>query len=46
MAYADALRCGLLTVDGPPGLARQLPRWFLWSPMAPLVRAAREEARV
>jgi DNA-binding HxlR family transcriptional regulator len=46
MAYADALCCGLLTVDGPPGLARHLPRWFLWSPMAPLVRAAREEARV
>jgi DNA-binding HxlR family transcriptional regulator len=40
--YDAALRCGGIAVDGPPALARALPRWFLWSPMAKFVRAALE----
>jgi DNA-binding HxlR family transcriptional regulator len=35
--YDAALRCGTVVVDGPPSLARQLPRWFMWSPMARFV---------
>ena len=37
--YASATRCGAVSVEGPPALARELPGWFLWSPMAPYVRA-------
>ena len=37
--YAAALRCGALTVEGPAALARQLPQWFMWSPMARFIRA-------
>lgn len=36
--YAAATRCGAVVVDGPPALARQLPRWLKWSPMARFVR--------
>jgi DNA-binding HxlR family transcriptional regulator len=36
--YDAAVRCGQVVVDGVPELARQLPRWFLWSPMARFVR--------
>ncbi len=36
--YDAAIRCGAVAVEGPPALARQLPRWFLWSPMAGFVR--------
>jgi DNA-binding HxlR family transcriptional regulator len=36
--YAAATRCGAVVVEGPPTLARQLPRWFKWSPMAHFVR--------
>ena len=36
--YDAALRCGSVVVDGPPALARQLPRWFMWSPMARFIR--------
>jgi DNA-binding HxlR family transcriptional regulator len=36
--YETASRCGALLVDGPPALAKQLPRWFRWSPMAHFVR--------
>ena len=38
MEYDSATRCGALVVDGPPALAKQLPRWFMWSPMARFVR--------
>jgi DNA-binding HxlR family transcriptional regulator len=38
-AYGTALRCGALTVKGPAALARQLPHWFMWSPMATFIRA-------
>jgi DNA-binding HxlR family transcriptional regulator len=36
--YGSALKCGALTVDGAAGLAAQLPRWLMWSPMARFVR--------
>ncbi len=36
--YDAAIRCGAVAVEGAPALARQLPRWFLWSPMAGFVR--------
>jgi DNA-binding HxlR family transcriptional regulator len=38
IAYDDALRCGRVVVEGRPALAKQLPRWFMWSPMAHVVR--------
>lgn len=37
--YDAALRCREIVVDGAPALARELPRWFMWSPMARFVRA-------
>jgi DNA-binding HxlR family transcriptional regulator len=40
--YAEATRCGAVSVDGPRALVSELPRWFTWSPMAPYVRANRE----
>jgi DNA-binding HxlR family transcriptional regulator len=36
--YDAAIRCGAVRVEGHPALVRQLPRWFMWSPMAPFVR--------
>jgi hypothetical protein len=36
--YADAVRRGDVLVEGAPALARELPRWFMWSPMARHVR--------
>jgi hypothetical protein len=36
--YDDAIRCGSVQVEGLPALAKQLPRWFMWSPMARFVR--------
>lgn len=36
--YDTANRCGAVIVDGPPTLAKQLPRWLMWSPMARFVR--------
>ena len=44
--YDAALRSGGIAVDGPPSLARALPRWFLWSPMARFVRAAAAPGRI
>jgi DNA-binding HxlR family transcriptional regulator len=43
--YDAALRSGDLEVDGVPALRRGFSRWWMWSPMAAHVRAAREEAR-
>lgn len=42
MEYGAATRCGALVVEGPPSLTRQLPRWFLWSPMARFVREGQQ----
>jgi DNA-binding HxlR family transcriptional regulator len=36
--YDSALRCGALVVEGLPALAKQLPQWLMWSPMARFVR--------
>jgi len=36
--YDAALRSGGVVVDGVPALAKQLPRWLMWSAMAPFVR--------
>ena len=33
-----AIRCRSVVVEGLPALAKQLPRWFMWSPMARFVR--------
>jgi DNA-binding HxlR family transcriptional regulator len=36
--FDTALRCGGVVVEGPPALAKQFPRWLMWSPMARFVR--------
>ena len=36
--YDTAIRNGTVVVDGAPILARQLPRWLMWSPMSGFVR--------
>jgi DNA-binding HxlR family transcriptional regulator len=41
--YEAAARAGDLVVDGSPALRRAFSRWWMWSPMAPHLRAAREE---
>jgi DNA-binding HxlR family transcriptional regulator len=37
--YHAAVRSGHINIDGRPSLAREFPRWLMWSPMAHLVRA-------
>ena len=37
--WRRAVDSGAICVDGPPRLARALPRWFVWSPFAPDVNA-------
>ena len=39
-SWRRAVDSGAIRVDGPPRLARAVPRWFVWSPFAPDVRAA------
>ena len=36
--YDVALRSGGVVVDGVPALAREFPRWLMWSPMSRFVR--------
>jgi DNA-binding HxlR family transcriptional regulator len=36
----EALQSGTLELDGPPALTRAFPRWFSFSPFAPVVRKA------
>jgi DNA-binding HxlR family transcriptional regulator len=36
--YDVALRSGTVVVDGPSALAREFPRWLMWSPMSRFVR--------
>jgi DNA-binding HxlR family transcriptional regulator len=43
--YDAAIRCGAVVVDGPRVLAKQLPRWFLWSPFARVIRGNASENR-
>lgn len=38
-SWKGAVSRGRITVDGPPRLARALPRWFTWSPFADDTRA-------
>jgi DNA-binding HxlR family transcriptional regulator len=38
IGYDAAIRCGDVVVEGIPALAKQLPRWLMWSPMARFVR--------
>ena len=38
IGYDAAIRSGAVVVEGHPALARQFPRWLMWSPMAPFVR--------
>jgi DNA-binding HxlR family transcriptional regulator len=42
---AGALESGSVRIDGPPRLVRAFPRWFLWSPFLPAVRARATEAQ-
>ncbi len=43
VGYDAAIRCHGVVVEGSPALARQLPRWLMWSPMARLVREHERE---
>ena len=43
--FAEALRSGSIEIDGPTRLARQLPRWFAWSPFAEVTRQQHAAAR-
>jgi DNA-binding HxlR family transcriptional regulator len=36
--YAAAVRAGDVVVEGPPVLAKQIPHWLMWSPLAHYVR--------
>jgi DNA-binding HxlR family transcriptional regulator len=44
--YDAAVRQGGIVVDGPLDLARALPRWFMWSPMAHFVRECRVSEKI
>lgn len=39
-SWRHALASGAIRVDGPPRLAKALPRWFRLSPFAPMIRDA------
>jgi hypothetical protein len=39
-SWRHAVDAGAIRVDGLPRLVRAVPRWFVWSPFAPDVRAA------
>jgi len=36
--FETALRCGAVVLEGAPSLAREFPKWLLWSPLARFVR--------
>jgi len=40
ITLGEALRQGLVRLDGTPAVTRAFPHWFAWSPMAEAVRAA------
>jgi len=44
--YDSAVRSKGIVVDGTPALARELPRWFTWSPMARFVRIERNRRAI
>ncbi|MEY2588622.1 MAG: hypothetical protein QOJ67_606 [Acidimicrobiaceae bacterium] len=37
--WTHAVSSEAIRVEGPPGLVKALPRWFLWSPFADVTRA-------
>jgi DNA-binding HxlR family transcriptional regulator len=39
ITFPQAIAAGVVTVSGDRRLTRALPKWFLWSPFAPAVRA-------
>ena len=41
--YSAAVRSGIIAIEGLPALAREFPRWLMWSPMAHHVRAGRHK---
>jgi DNA-binding HxlR family transcriptional regulator len=45
MSYADALSTKRIEVEALPGLARDFPNWFAWSPAFATVRAERSGRR-
>ncbi len=44
--YDAAIRSRGIVVDGSPALARDIPRWFTWSPMARFVRLERNRQAI
>ena len=44
--YDAAVRSKGIVVEGSPALARDLPRWFTWSPMARFVRMERDRQAI
>lgn len=40
MSLAQAMRQGLVSIDGTPALVRSFPKWLALSPFAPAVRSA------
>jgi DNA-binding HxlR family transcriptional regulator len=45
MTWREALSTGAMRIDGPPRLAKALPRWFLGSPFAGFTRDRARQAR-
>jgi DNA-binding HxlR family transcriptional regulator len=43
--WSQAVLKGQVRLDGSPGLIREFPHWFAWSPMAETVRAAQAVRR-
>lgn len=43
--WGHAVKTGAIAVQGPPGLVRSLPRWFLWSPFADITRTRAASAK-
>ncbi|QGG95426.1 winged helix-turn-helix transcriptional regulator [Actinomarinicola tropica] len=45
-SWGEAVADGAITVDGPPRLVREVPRWFTWSSFAEATRARLERVPV
>ncbi len=43
--WADAVRNGSITIDGPKALVRRFPKWMLWSRFAPVVAERAGESK-
>lgn len=44
--WNEAVRAGLVTIEGPRSLVRAFPTWLQWSPFAQAVRKAAERRRL